>query len=330
MQTSDILKKCIEIPGVSLKKSEYHMELTLEQPNGKGEMTFYSLFPGILLAFIHVNSPIWPAPNLQSFNPINTSPLLINYCMSGRCELLLSNDSFVYLKDGEMSVTEQYAQKDYVYPGKFYEGIEIFLDLETLREQVPYIKETFQIDAGKLSEKYCPDGKTYLAPCEAEMAEHLQNIWNLENRQDPSSFLLMKTETLALLGIMLNKNYVPASKTCQFFTATQVDIAKRVEKIITSDLRQHHPAREMAEQFSVSETSLKNYFRGVYGQNISSYLREIRMNRAAYLLAEENLSVSEIAENVGYLNQSKFAAVFKQHFHMSPLEYRRAKKLEKI
>lgn len=330
MQTSDILKKCIEIPGVSLKKSDNYIELTLERSDGGGVMTFYSLFPGILLAFIHVHSPIWSAPDLQAFTPIDTSPLLINYCVTGRCELLLSNDSFVYLTDGEMAITEQYAQKDYVYPRKFYEGIEIFLDLEMLLEQAPYIKEAFQMDISKVPEKYCPNGKTYLASCGGEMAEHLQNIWNLDHKQNPSSLLLMRTETLALLGIMLCKSCMPASKTCLFLTATQVDIAKRVERIITSDLRQHHPAWELAERFSVSETSLKNYFRGVYGQNISSYLKELRMHRAAHLLVEENLSVSEIAENVGYLNQSKFAAVFKRYFHMAPLEYRRSKKLEKI
>ncbi|MBM6853877.1 helix-turn-helix domain-containing protein [Mediterraneibacter glycyrrhizinilyticus] len=38
-------------------------------------------------------------------------------------------------------------------------------------------------------------------------------------------------------------------------------------------------------------------------------------------------SVSEVAEQVGYLNQSKFAAVFKKHFMMSPLEYRKPGRL---
>lgn len=91
----------------------------------------------------------------------------------------------------------------------------------------------------------------------------------------------------------------------------------------------HHPAWELAEEFSISETSLKNYFRGVYGQNISVYLREIRMNKAGELLATTRLSVAEIAEQVGYLNQSKFASVFKKQFGVSPLEYRRSRHLEK-
>lgn len=104
---------------------------------------------------------------------------------------------------------------------------------------------------------------------------------------------------------------------------------KTCGKIITSDLRQHHPAWELAAQFSVSETSLKNYFRGVYGQNISIYLREVRMQRVAELLTTTNLSVSEIAEQVGYLNQSKFSSAFKKQFNASPLEFKRRKNLER-
>ena len=122
----------------------------------------------------------------------------------------------------------------------------------------------------------------------------------------------------------------PHRKLAHFLSETQVDIAKRVEKIITSDLRQHHPAWELAAQFSVSETSLKNYFRGVFGQNISIYLREVRMKKAAELLTSTRLSVAEIAELVGYSNQGKFAAVFKKQFGLSPLEYRRSKNLGNI
>ncbi len=71
------------------------------------------------------------------------------------------------------------------------------------------------------------------------------------------------------------------------------------------------------------ETSLKNYFRGVFGENLSTFLREVRMRRAAELLQSSELRVAEIAAQVGYENQSKFAAVFVRHFGCPPLEYRR-------
>jgi AraC-like DNA-binding protein len=52
------------------------------------------------------------------------------------------------------------------------------------------------------------------------------------------------------------------------------------------------------------------------------------MKKAAELLATTKLSVAEATEQVGYMNQSKFASVFKKQFGLSPLEYRRSKNLE--
>ena len=137
----------------------------------------------------------------------------------------------------------------------------------------------------------------------------------------------MQIYTLELLHRLFNMEIRPP-KTCGFYTETQVEIAKRAAQILSDDLRQHIPVRQIAERFSVSETSLKNYFRGVYGQNISTWLREIRMNEAARLLSDTKRPIAEISEQVGYSNQGKFAAVFKKQFGLSPLEYRRSKNLE--
>mgnify|MGYP004547585261 CR=1 FL=1 len=52
------------------------------------------------------------------------------------------------------------------------------------------------------------------------------------------------------------------------------------------------------------------------------------MKKAAELLIATRLPVAKVAEQVGYVNQSKFAAVFKKQFGLSPLEYRRSKNLE--
>ena len=136
-------------------------------------------------------------------------------------------------------------------------------------------------------------------------------------------FSQMKLYTLTLFSLLLTQKPASAPKPRTFFTEMQVHIAKEVEKIITTDLSKHYPAHQLASKFSISETSLKNYFRGVFGQNISFYLREVRMKKAAELLKNTNLPVSKIAEQVGYMNQSKFAAVFKKQMEMAPLEYRR-------
>ena len=47
------------------------------------------------------------------------------------------------------------------------------------------------------------------------------------------------------------------------------------------------------------------------------------LQRAAALLRETDLSVAEIAGQVGYESQSKFTATFKEQFGQLPKEYRR-------
>lgn len=64
-------------------------ELILNQKEGKGSMTFYSLFPGMALAYIFVNSPTWPAPNFSEEGSHGKGPLIVNYSITGRCELIL-------------------------------------------------------------------------------------------------------------------------------------------------------------------------------------------------------------------------------------------------
>lgn len=328
MKIDDIIRKCIEIPGISLKRSDYSAELLLNGKDGKGSMTFFPLFPGITIAYIFVNSPTWTAPNFYGNGSVEKGPLLVNYCVTGRCKMILNNENFVYVKDGEISLTECFAQKQYVYPRRIYEGMEFFVDIDTLTEQSTWVQKEFAIDFHRIVDRFCPEGGTYISSVLPEGEEILTKLWGLIDIPVPYSISQMKIYTLALFSLLQNINDIPPSQACTFFTETQVDIAKRVEKIITSDLRQHHPAWELAAQFSVSETSLKNYFRGVFGQNISIYLREVRMKKAAELLATTKLSVAEVAEQVGYMNQSKFASVFKKQFGLSPLEYRRSKNLE--
>lgn len=127
---------------------------------------------------------------------------------------------------------------------------------------------------------FCPHGSTYISTAAHETEEILKKLWELYDFPASFAVIQMKIYTLALFSVLQNLEAIPKSQACTFFTESQVNIAKKVENIITSDLRQHHPAWELAEYFSISETSLKNYFRGVYGQNISVYLREMRMNKA--------------------------------------------------
>lgn len=134
-------------------------------------------------------------------------------------------------------------------------------------------------------------------------------------------YLQMK---VAELLILLCKSDMPEkSDESSFMTMGQVQIAKQVMEIISADLSRHYSIESLAAPFGISPSSLKNYFRGVYGKNISTWLREARMSVASAALQEGNQPVAEIAASVGYENASKFSAAFKNLFGETPLEYRR-------
>lgn len=171
-----------------------------------------------------------------------------------------------------------------------------------------------------LPQRWCPDGGTYIAGGSPDLQQAFQALGTRDNAR---SLFARKTAVLTLLEQLCRAPDIPAPQTCTFYTESQVAIAKQTEALITADLARHIPAHALAARFSVSETSLKNYFRGMYGQNLSAYLLELRLKRAAALLAETRLSVAEIAAQVGYANQSKFAKVFREKYGAPPLEYRR-------
>ena len=69
--------------------------------------------------------------------------------------------------------------------------------------------------------------------------------------------------------------------------------------------------------------TLKDTFKGIYGQPIGAYMKEYRIRQAADLLRQTRVSIAEIASQVGYENQSKFASAFRDIMKIAPAEYRK-------
>ena len=105
--------------------------------------------------------------------------------------------------------------------------------------------------------------------------------------------------------------------------AEQVKIIREIH----DDLAQHMDRRvtieELAHRYLINPTTLKTVFKEVYGSSLAAHMKEHRMEKAAALLRETDMSVAEIAGQVGYESQSKFTAAFKEQFGLLPTAYRR-------
>lgn len=63
-------------------------------------------------------------------------------------------------------------------------------------------------------------------------------------------------------------------------------------------------------------------FTGYVGENVTAYVRHVRMERAGRKLRMGAVDIGEIALAAGYATHTAFGKAFKQHFGLSPSAFR--------
>lgn len=79
----------------------------------------------------------------------------------------------------------------------------------------------------------------------------------------------------------------------------------------------------VAEAMNVCTRQITRQLRAEIGKTFKEYLVELRMDAAKRILREEDLSIAETAEKVGYYNISHFIKSFREHVGVTPGEWKR-------
>lgn len=332
------------LPGASIDQSEEITHLHLKHENSSSDIYMVPIFPGMTLLGIDYHLPVFSYETfLPLFKPLKHGLDIImsiknhirkykdvdavtklDYCHSGRTELLTGNNVHVYLKEQEFCIDQKISSNRCDFPQGYYLGFGLIIekDFSVLN---PEIGETFGVDINQLCDKYLTKDNqfTYITRCCSETLALCEQIFHIACNYHTGDIYKLRT-----LIIQLITAYQFATETAPiglrtYLTNSQICIAKNVAERISTDLSLRISAKEMAADYGVSETSLKNYFREVYGENLSAYENRLRMKKAAELLQNTSLCISAVAEQVGYLSQSKFAAAFKKYYEVTPMEFRR-------
>ena len=79
---------------------------------------------------------------------------------------------------------------------------------------------------------------------------------------------------------------------------------------------------EVANVCNMSDSYFSRKFKEKFNINFSTYLLNIRLEKAKELLREKNLNIENISEMVGFKDSSYFSKSFKQKYGMAPHYYR--------
>ena len=99
--------------------------------------------------------------------------------------------------------------------------------------------------------------------------------------------------------------------------------AEEVHEYLLGHISDRVTIEELSKKFLINPTTLKREFKAKYGNSVAAHIGEHRMERAAELLRDSDMSMSEIASAVGFSGQSRFTSAFKAHFGMTPTEYKK-------
>lgn len=298
--------------------SEDHFSFEKDE---EGLVDFYILAPGVIISFNQIYTSSWTKGDSSVFSE---QMLILNFCLRGRCEASLAGSRYAIVGERQFCVSTILPTKDFYYPGRHYEGVQLYIDLSVTcdsNDNHTNLLSQMGIDVKQITEAFCQGSGLYLHRMSDPIYDLVREVWEI--KEDPETGLL-RYLTVRLLHELMN---LPReSEPDTYFTRSQIAIVRDAESLILGDLSKRITAREMADHFGISESSFKLYIKGILGDSYLSYFRKKRMERAAELLESTNLKVIEIANAVGYENQGKFAKVFAETYGVSPLEFRRLSK----
>lgn len=99
-------------------------------------------------------------------------------------------------------------------------------------------------------------------------------------------------------------------------------IVKSVCEYIKLHLSEDVSSAQLAEEFKISAYYLSHIFKSETGTTITEYRNELKLTNAKLLLKNSDLSVAQIASEMGFENASYFTEVFSKSEKISPKKYR--------
>lgn len=128
-----------------------------------------------------------------------------------------------------------------------------------------------------------------------------------------------------LMEIAGSKNISHITKTPQTgFNEKESTRLCKVFDWVTTNFDKEIRLSEAAQIAEMNENAFSRYFSQRTRKTFSEFIQELRLKKAAKLLVENNMTVTEICYDCGYSNISNFNRQFLNHYQMNPLKYKKA------
>lgn len=174
---------------------------------------------------------------------------------------------------------------------------------------------------------YASNEALHLSEAEREIILSVYQIMEQELNSRVDEF----SQEVVIAQLELLLSYVNRFYKRQFITRkiANNDILQRTENILDSYLNNQEALRQglptvhyLSEQLNISSGYLSDMLRTLIGQNAQQYIRSKLIEKAKERLTGTDLTVAEIAYELGFEHPQSFSKMFRVRTGLSPMEFR--------
>ncbi len=170
-------------------------------------------------------------------------------------------------------------------------------------------------------------GFPHVVPAATGLPRQILDLMEMIQQEMPGSSrparLAIKTY-LRMILILLVKHYSTYASRVESFKRQQraLQSLEKFFEFLPRHVGDMIHAPDAARMCDLGEAEFATCLRQVTGRSFRNYLNQYRVERAQTALAETNCPISEIAQEMGFCDQSYFGTVFHKFTGMTPLAYR--------
>lgn len=142
------------------------------------------------------------------------------------------------------------------------------------------------------------------------------------NCSTPFNKLYIESLQNVLAVHLLRQHCVISVRDCNLPEGLPQSKLQRVIDYIQSHLEQEVKLAELAKVASISVHHFGKQFKQSTGMPPHRYVMKCRIERARKLLSNQQLTIAEVGQQLGFYDQSHFTHTFRKHTTLTPRQYR--------
>ncbi len=315
MNLTDNKKQMLDLAEkLGMPASEFSDNLDLLRLN---EIHIIDMLPEMLLM---IRSVIAEETFTYTRKPVNDATRGLLFSFQNILSHSLNNHVYQYSDNSlharpHIRITPFHLESEVVFPkGLAITQITILIELDFLKSFIGKDREAFRY--------LFNDEKTFLIDefMSPEMADLVTEIAGT-SVSGTLSEAYYKVKALELLYLLFKNLSKRQHVKYQSLRGDEIIALYHVRDAISSSLDNPLTQEELVKISGMNVLKLRKLFMQIFGKGMYEYGQYLRMQEAARLMQEKNLSVSETGYQLGFTNLSYFGRLFEQHFGMKPKKW---------